>query len=592
MIHMMGVQAQAVVPASVGRRHRVFCFSGIDGQGKKPNTITPNATLFFIHSYKPVNMAAHPPLLDLPDELIHSIFVHLDASTAANLGRSSKRLQKISNTASLWRRWCRDAWNYWEERENRPVPDYNLHSATPWKDVYSDKVNRDKTFLVLFDQLLSKQQGRMALMHEIVETLTYDAKDMLQRQLRTSDDAEDVLARRYWAGVVLELLHRYKALQIWDKMQWQDYPPLEDALGAFDIFIQGSSSDYELTILNKELDDIAHTIQNLDSQWHTKDHIAKAVVISNYLREHSLIGCSSETFNQMRHRFLCHVLTNPTEKSSIPLQSVAIFCCVAQRLGVNAWPCNFPRKIHAVIESPYGPSIKDTRASQTIPEGVVWMSPFDSDEILTEQTMRDMLDRMPEYDTPESQYSCLTRAYTRALVLRTGINIIGSMQFHQPSPGWETPNIAFCALWSIISMSQVDATRNRDLSLRHQHWLNQIVNWFEGYVQDGAWLDDSLLFEKYVLPMIQGVEAKSRLSQLLSQIRAADTDEKPSTPRDDEHTLKVTYKVGQVFRHVRYGYVGAIIGWDPSCQAGEFWIQSMRVEDLPRGREQSFYHIM
>ncbi|KAG9567579.1 YccV-like-domain-containing protein, partial [Aureobasidium melanogenum] len=530
-------------------------------------------------------------LLDLPDELIHNIFVHLNASSATKFGQSSKRLYKISNTPSLWRRWCRDGWNYWEEQEDRPVPDYNLHSQTEWKHAYANKVTQDKEVLAIFNDLLSTQQNRMARMHEIVELYSYDAKDMLVAQLSTPDDADDVLARRYWSGVVLELLHRFKAVQIWDKMQWQDYPPLEEALGAFDLFIQGSGSDFELSILKKELDDIAHAIESSIPDWRDQSHTDQAIAISKYLREHRLVGCSPETFSLMRYRFITHVLTHPTDKSSIPMQSVVIFCCVAMRLGIKAWPCNFPGKIHAVIESPYGPSIKDTRATHKIPEGVVWMNPFDHDEIITEQEMRDTLSQMPHYNTPESQYSCLTRAHTRALVLRTGVNIIGSMQFHRPSPGWETPNIAFCALWSLISMSQVDAPRNRELYARHQHWLSQIVNWFEGYVQDGLWLDDAVLFERYVLPLIDGVEATARLSQILQQIRIADANANPITPRD-ERTQLVKYRVGQIFRHVRYGYVGAIIGWDPSCQAGEFWIQSMRVEDLPRGREQSFYHII
>ncbi|KAH0122639.1 YccV-like-domain-containing protein, partial [Aureobasidium melanogenum] len=157
-------------------------------------------------------------LLDLPDELIHNIFVHLNASSATKFGQSSKRLYKISNTPSLWRRWCRDGWNYWEEQEDRPVPDYNLHSQTEWKHAYANKVTQDKEVLAIFNDLLSTQQNRMARMHEIVELYSYDAKDMLVAQLSTPDDADDVLARRYWSGVVLELLHRFKAVQIWDKM--------------------------------------------------------------------------------------------------------------------------------------------------------------------------------------------------------------------------------------------------------------------------------------------------------------------------------------------------------------------------------------
>ncbi|KAI3427151.1 hypothetical protein D9Q98_007088 [Chlorella vulgaris] len=60
--------------------------------------------------------------------------------------------------------------------------------------------------------------------------------------------------------------------------------------------------------------------------------------------------------------------------------------------------------------------------------------------------------------------------------------------------------------------------------------------------------------------------------------------------RQGQRGLK--YKVGDVLRHKRYQYRGVIVGWDPECQAGEEWIEQMRVDRLPGGRHQPFYHVL
>lgn len=54
----------------------------------------------------------------------------------------------------------------------------------------------------------------------------------------------------------------------------------------------------------------------------------------------------------------------------------------------------------------------------------------------------------------------------------------------------------------------------------------------------------------------------------------------------------VLYKVGSVFRHRRYGYEGMIVGWDTRCEKDEAWISHMGVDQLPGGKEQSFYHVV
>jgi F-box protein 21 len=74
--------------------------------------------------------------------------------------------------------------------------------------------------------------------------------------------------------------------------------------------------------------------------------------------------------------------------------------------------------------------------------------------------------------------------------------------------------------------------------------------------------------------------------------------------------ISVKYFVGMAFVHTRYMYLGFIYGWDVSpslffvmphntdrsfkakCEATEDWVEYMRVEALPRGRNQTFYNVI
>jgi F-box protein 21 len=55
---------------------------------------------------------------------------------------------------------------------------------------------------------------------------------------------------------------------------------------------------------------------------------------------------------------------------------------------------------------------------------------------------------------------------------------------------------------------------------------------------------------------------------------------------------QVLFRVGQVINHHRYAYRGVIYGWDLKCEAGERWIEQMRVDELPLGRDQPFYRVL
>ena len=49
------------------------------------------------------------------------------------------------------------------------------------------------------------------------------------------------------------------------------------------------------------------------------------------------------------------------------------------------------------------------------------------------------------------------------------------------------------------------------------------------------------------------------------------------------------YKRGQVYRHVKYGYIAVISEAHESCRAGSEWREQMRIAELKRGEKQPFY---
>jgi len=55
---------------------------------------------------------------------------------------------------------------------------------------------------------------------------------------------------------------------------------------------------------------------------------------------------------------------------------------------------------------------------------------------------------------------------------------------------------------------------------------------------------------------------------------------------------QVKFRVGQVFKHKKFGYRGVIVGWDEITKAPEFWIDQMHGRDNPGWRKQPNYSVL
>ncbi|KAK7750999.1 hypothetical protein SLS62_006984 [Diatrype stigma] len=588
-----------------------------------------------------------PPLLRLPDELLVAIASELPAACASDtvaFGRTCRRAHTATREPRLWRRHCTATWRHWE---TGPGPEELAAQLalppgqTDWHGIYCDRARSDAECQRLFDEMLASQRGRCRRMEQIAAR-RYGVKDLLLRlKDETPDAADDVLARRYYASATLARMHRGVAVGVWMRAKREQVQTtttttttttatvkLEEALGALDLFIQ-SGEKGDIRDIAGELDHLAQCIKDehtaaaaaaASAATDTTEEGAgfdtltirqKAVRIAQYLRSKGLMGMPDGTqYRALRNNFIGLALFSRVP-SSLPLQSVAIYCAVAERLGVDARPCNFPGHVHAVVQAPPNQTLDgggdgETQGSNDdgddddvdISSKVMYMDPWgSSDEVPRSQVF---LQRF--IFTPADEQAYLRGSGSTTVVemtLRSCRNIAASTEGRLLAHPSESDLDAEAARYAMIWASFVLGGE-----VGPQYFLSHLIGRFGSYFsRDIGILDDMLAADDETVAragagavgegtLFLDEPTRRTAVELIKRERAADRSGKHPRPRDAEAKAEVKYSIGQYFRHRRYDYTGFIIGWDRQCSAGPSWINQMGVLELPHGAEQPFYHVI
>lgn len=528
---------------------------------------------------------------NLPDELLEAIVYNLPPQANISFGATCKRCNKITYEPLVWRRHCIETWRYWNQDHNLEEKLGRAPAQMHWRQLYNLRWRTDREAMRLFDELLLTQQYRLQRMEKI-SSMGYDIKDLMLRLLNeTPDDAEDILARRYHANAILGQLHRGTAIEKWTRLQKKQMVALEEVLGAYDLFVlTGKRGD--LSDISRELDRIAECVRSQEECFDDMSVRRKAQSIARWLRSQELVGNPNEhDYHALRNNFISIALFDDIH-TSLPLQSVAIYCAVARRLGINAKPSNYPAHVHAVIEAPQDQTLDGRpKAPQTDEEPeIMHMDPWRSHEEVPREPLSLRLSQM---GAPTEQHAYFLGATsTLEVVLRTGRNIMNSVQVargqeHAVARRSLVPDLEaawYSMLWSMMILG--DGSSQASSIHRRKQCLPYLIDHHQSHFPE-----DLGLIENTVLPMFVGEREHPILTHLAMTARTTDNNKKAPSPRGD-NTLRVSYKVGAHFRHRRFGYEGFIIGWDLRCSAEDRWIQEMGVDDLPQGREQPFYNVV
>jgi F-box protein 21 len=347
------------------------------------------------------------------------------------------------------------------------------------------------------------------------------------------------------------------------------------------------------------LDKIASDLMEASPDLEKQKPRQKALTLAAYLRAHNLTGLKDlRDYHALQNNFIGRALYSD-EHSSLPLISTAIFCSVAKRINLDARPCGFPFHVYSIVKPPNGFDIDGNPWCSDLGDAkIMYMDPFRTDEEIPVEYLRTQFTAIGA--SADVEAFVMGPALITEIVLRCARNILTSVRdTHQHSVGRNAFNgttdqtdregAFYSALWaSLLLGASLDGNDDPVLPiLQRRTFLPHIVEYFETYFPT-----DASLVEQYIVPLFENVGEHAQLRDAIRVTRAGDAMPKQIKPRKKEISQQVRYKVGQVFQHKRYDYVAVITGWDVECSLGPQWEQRMRIHELPRGRQQSFYHVL
>jgi F-box protein 21 len=145
---------------------------------------------------------------------------------------------------------------------------------------------------------------------------------------------------------------------------------------------------------------------------------------------HNLTGVKSErTYKDLQNNFIAIALQDE-DHPSVPLISVAVFCCVARRFGLDARPCGIPFHVYAMVFPTKGSTL-DGKVLQAGEAGNhMYLDPFRSAQETPIDSIKAQLSEIGA--VPSSHSTFLQYSTTTEIVLRSGRNIMNSVKYaHQ-----------------------------------------------------------------------------------------------------------------------------------------------------------------
>ena len=149
-----------------------------------------------IHNYLDSMMIK---LSELPNEIIYQIFLCVPPASVTRVQQVSRQFNEISQPV-LWRYYCQSQYEYWDPKHDIQEKLSWPIAKADWRKIFSARHKVDRITSGNIDSILENQQSRVKKTESIV-THGYDAKDTLLKQLKTSAEANDVLARRYFSKI-------------------------------------------------------------------------------------------------------------------------------------------------------------------------------------------------------------------------------------------------------------------------------------------------------------------------------------------------------------------------------------------------------
>ncbi|KAF4305814.1 F-box domain cyclin-like protein [Botryosphaeria dothidea] len=541
-------------------------------------------------------------LLALPDEILTHILSYLDPYDLNAIQLSTRRLHSLAQEPLLWRHLCRVYFRFWNPKHCLPSKLRQPIADVPWRRMFLDRKKLDNEVDRRMNLIIATQQNRANHIEWIAER-GYDVKSVLLKHKNSSEESEDVLARRFWSSAILTTIHRSIAMEEWSKLRKGESRSLERALGAYDMFVLDSDEGLgDLDTIGQQLDELAEQFKAAHPDWARFSTRRKVILLVDFLRRAGYQGVSSERYGQIAQNFIGLVLSEKSHEA-LPLITNVIFCSVAERLGVEANPCGYPYHIYSIVQAPPEMTLDGAPAPDLETPDTMYLDPFRSSQEVSRLDLEGQLRTMGASAASFATY--LEAANPIEMVIRTARNIRRAVESGNglADPAASTIGIQFththvnlhsalhAALWAWLYLERGDAVRGGEeaggIALhRRRILISKVVQQCLEFYPWEIWL-----VERYMASLFRDLPEEGDFLYIIQREHTADRNKKALKRRGD-HTKNVKYRVGECFKHKRYSYYGVIVGWDPYCNAGDDWMHAMNIDGLPNGRNQAFYNVL
>ncbi|EFQ31792.1 F-box domain-containing protein [Colletotrichum graminicola] len=509
-------------------------------------------------------------LEQIPEEIIRQILHYISPEdNLLAVHPLSRRLSWIAQEPLLWRYYCLNAFRFWEPGHNFSEKLEEPASSVPWKKLFLLRKKRHAKVVNLFNGILATKHGRVKKFEEIC-TLGDDAKDFLLTQTQTPDTADDVLARRYFSNAILASIRRGAAVRIWDDLRNEevleplrpDQVPkvvpgrLERALAAFDMFvIQDDVGD--VNDVSRVLDRLAVDFRNSHSDFDSLCIREQSLALNRWLKSNNLTGMiDPETnYRNLRNCLIGHVLRDEAHQS-LPMVSAAIFCCIGERLGLNAHCCALPGHVLAMVFATRETTLDGSRVTDpSRPIERMYLDPYGSDTEFSKETLRHFVAQVGWHSL---DVDTMAPAAVSTMIGRLAHNIRHTNLFLASQD---------VSVETLAGLGTGTALQNLELSVYAAAWATALLDpgafvdvtshfalRFNSLRFDDAWLVEKI-YITHPQPNGNIFLAAPNLEYILRLIRQADEQE----PVLREPQVNMEFKTGSVVRHRRYGSIGVVI---------------------------------
>lgn len=304
----------------------------------------------------------------------------------------------------------------------------------------------------------------------------------------------------------------------------------------------------------------------------------KALVLNHWLRVNNLTGLRDpeRDYRNLRNCLIGQALRHD-EHESLPIISSAIYCCIAERLDIEAQCCAFPSHVHVVVLSKEGKDLDDVPVPKTKkkapPRDRMYLDPYGSQHETPVYVLEGLLERFGWQTSPETFLSPVSPL---SVGIRTAHNIKATLTTAselgvQANPaltrllvGHDGVNMKYAhyaALWATLLLSPINGEWKEN--------LEALLSQFIFLAPEDTWLVEKYLCPlwdrlalvrppRYPVGLHRGMENPHYVTEAT---RRLDPISPETFVRNKDGNRDVTFKVGQVFRHRRYRWLGVITGW-------------------------------